>query len=127
MLSIKGFSKIFVETFWKVILILISFLICSGRRVFAMAGASGGRSNMSSFIMIAVIFFIFYFLLIRPQRKKQKEHQKMLDNLKKDDKVLTAGGIYGLVVGIHEDTVVLKLADNIKVEFSRGAISKVIK
>jgi preprotein translocase subunit YajC len=77
--------------------------------------------------LFLVIGAIFYFLLIRPQKKKQKEHREMMGNLKKDDKVLTAGGIYGLVVGIHEDTIILKLADNVKVEFSRGAISKVFK
>ena len=82
---------------------------------------------MSQLLPILFICVIFYFLLIRPHKKKQKEHKKMLGEVQKDDKVLTAGGIYGLVVNVHEDVIVLKLADNVKVEFNKGAISKVFK
>ena len=74
-----------------------------------------------------LIFAIFYFLLIRPQQKKQKEHRKTLSELKKNDQVVTAGGIHGTVVLVKEKTAVLRLDDNVKVEFDKESISTVIK
>ena len=75
---------------------------------------------------IVLIFVIFYFLLIRPQQKKQKTHQKMLEAIQKGDRVLTSGGVYGTVVGVKENVVVLKIAENVKVEFAKSAISHII-
>ena len=65
--------------------------------------------------------------MIRPQSKKQKEHRSMLDNLKKGDKVVTAGGIIGTIAGIKEkeNSVILKIADNVKMEILKSSISKV--
>ena len=77
-------------------------------------------------ILMGAMFAIFYFLLIRPQQTKQKQHQKMLESVKKGDRVLTSGGIYGSVVGVKENVVVLKIADNVKVEFAKSAISHII-
>ncbi|MFC2075803.1 preprotein translocase subunit YajC [candidate division KSB1 bacterium] len=97
--------------------------------VYAMAGgqpAASGSSTLMSFMPIILIFFIIYFLMIRPQQKKQREHQSMLGQLKKGDRVMTSSGIYGSVVGIKDDVVVLKIADNVKVEFSKGAVSRTI-
>ncbi len=79
------------------------------------------------FLPFILIFGIFYFLLIRPQRQKQKEHKRMVDQLEKGDKVVTSGGIFGVVVLVKEKAVTLKVADNVKFVFSRGAISQVIK
>jgi preprotein translocase subunit YajC len=72
-----------------------------------------------------LIILVFYFLIIRPQNKKQKETQKMLAALKKNDRVTTAGGIRGVVVSVKEDTVIIKVDDNVKLEFSKGSISSV--
>ena len=79
-----------------------------------------------SMFPIAVIFIIFYVLIIRPQQKQVKEHQKMLDDLKKGDRVLTNGGIYGTIIGFKGNDIELKIAENVKVVAARSAISRVV-
>lgn len=76
-----------------------------------------------------LVFVIFYFLLIRPQQKKAKEHRAMLDKLKKNDEVLTSGGIYGKVVSLNDkdSTVTLEVAPNVRIKASRSHISAVVK
>jgi preprotein translocase subunit YajC len=69
---------------------------------------------------------IFYFLLIRPQQKRQKEHQKMLSSINKGDRVVTSGGMYGVVVGLDDQKVVLKIAENVKAEFAKSAIAHIV-
>ena len=71
---------------------------------------------------LALIFVVFYFLLIRPARSKQKALRAMLDTLKAGDKVITSSGIHGTVVGLSDDIVQLRIADNVKVDFSKSAI-----
>ena len=80
-----------------------------------------------SLMPIIFIFAIFYFLLIRPQQKKQKEHEKMISELKKNDDVVTSGGIHGTVVNVKDSTLTLRIDDNVKVEVNRNAISYVKK
>ena len=70
-----------------------------------------------------LMFVIFYFLLIAPQRKKQKEHSNMLAKLKKNDEVVTTGGIYGVVVNVKDNSVTLKVDDNVKIEVQKSAIT----
>ena len=77
-------------------------------------------------IPLILIFAIMYFLMIRPQQKKQKETQKMIDAIKKGDKVVTIGGIHGVVSSTKEKTVILKVDDNTKLEFNRSAIASVV-
>ena len=93
------------------------------------AGAAGSASTSSSMVgtllPFLLIIVIFYFFLIRPQNKKQKETQKMLDALKKGDKVITIGGIHGTVSSVKENTVIVKVDDDCKLEFNRTAISSV--
>ncbi|MDR2601564.1 MAG: preprotein translocase subunit YajC [Spirochaetaceae bacterium] len=79
-----------------------------------------------SFLPFVLIIAIFYFLIIRPQNKKQKETQKMLEALKKGDKVVTIGGVYGTIQNVKEKTVVIKVDDDVKIEFLRSAISSVL-
>ena len=90
--------------------------------------ASGATSSHSllSVVPFVLIIAIFYFFIIRPQNKKQKETQKMIDALKKGDKVVTIGGIHGLVSQTKEKTVILKLDEGVKVEFNRSAIAGVV-
>lgn len=85
-------------------------------------GGGGGAMGLLPFILM---FVILYLLLIRPQQKKHRVHQQMLQTLKKGDRVLTTGGLLGTVVGIkeNENIVVLRLAENVKVEVQKGAIS----
>ena len=69
---------------------------------------------------------IFYFILIRPQLKRQKQHQGMLSSLQKGDKVITSGGIHGTIVGLKDDVVVVKVAENTKLEISKSAVAGVV-
>jgi len=80
---------------------------------------------LTSVVPFIAIIAIFYFFLIRPQNKKQKETEKMLSALKKGDKVVTIGGIHGVISSVKEKTVIVKIDDNCKVEFNRSAISGV--
>ena len=83
-------------------------------------------SLLSMIFPIALIFVIFYFFIIRPQNKKQKETQKMIDALKKGDKIVTIGGIHGVISSTKEQSVIVKVDENAKIEFSRSAIATVI-
>ena len=74
---------------------------------------------------IILIFIIFYFLLIRPQKKAQDDHKKMIASLKKNDEVITSGGIHGTIVNVKDHTVTLKVDDNVKVEVQKGSISTI--
>ncbi len=91
----------------------------------ASAAPEGGQQGLFGGMLLpmAAIFGIFYFLLIRPARKKQNEHQEMLNALKNGDRVVTNGGMYGTVVGITDDVIQLRIADQVKVEFARSAIA----
>jgi len=90
------------------------------------AGQGGGAGQMlTSFLPLILIFVIFYFLLIRPQQKRAKEHRQMVENLKKGDKVITSGGVYAVVESVGTNTVVLKIAENVKVKFGKGNIAAV--
>ena len=87
--------------------------------------ASGPMGILTSVVPFIAIIAIFYFFLIHPQNKKQKETEKMLSALKKGDKVVTIGGIHGVISSVKEKTVIVKIDDNCKVEFNRSAISGV--
>lgn len=76
---------------------------------------------------IVLIFFVMYFLLIRPQSKQQKELAKMQKDLKKNDQVVTFGGIHGTVVNLKEETVTLRVDDNVRLEVDKTAIARVMK
>ncbi|MDR0382824.1 MAG: preprotein translocase subunit YajC [Spirochaetaceae bacterium] len=86
---------------------------------------ASGTEQILSFAPFILIIAIFYFLIIRPQNKKQKETQKMLSALKKGDKVVTIGGVHGTISSVKENSVLLKVDDNVKIEFSRSAIASV--
>jgi len=86
-------------------------------------GADQGMGFLGSILPLILIFVIFYFLLIRPQQKRAKEHRKMVENLKKGDKVITSGGVYGVIEAVGTNTVTIKIAENVKVKFSKGNIA----
>ena len=86
----------------------------------------GGQFGMLP--LIVIFFGIFYFMIIRPQQKKQKETDAMLQSISKGDRVLTTGGVFGTVVGKKTDEViVLKVADDVKMEFSKQSIVRVLE
>lgn len=97
--------------------------------IFAQATAPGGTPQQQNIFMsmmpLIFIFVIFYFLLIRPQQKKAKEHAKLVSSLKTGDEVVTSAGIHGVISNVKEKTVIVKIADNVKVEFDRAAIASV--
>ena len=76
---------------------------------------------------LIIIAVLFYFLLIRPQQKKQKEHQKLVSAIKTGDKVITSGGMHGIVANVKESTILLKVADNVKIEMDKAAVVSVTK
>ncbi len=78
---------------------------------------------LGPFIVMGLIFFIFYFLIIRPQRQKEADHQKTLKALNKNDEVVTIGGIYGTVINVKDTSVVLRVADNVKIEVQKSAVA----
>ena len=83
----------------------------------------GGTNQWTPIIFLVMIFGIFYFLMIRPQRKKQKEHQQMVEELKRGDRIITAGGIYGQIVSIGEDNVVIKVESGMTMRVARGSVA----
>ncbi|MBI5741301.1 MAG: preprotein translocase subunit YajC [Nitrospirae bacterium] len=102
--------------------------------VYAMGGAPGGAGAqpqgaggvLTSFLPLILIFVIFYFLLIRPQSKKAKEHRQMLDNLKKGDKVVTTGGIFGVIEDLDEKSMTLQIGVkgvDVRIKVDRNSIA----
>ena len=89
------------------------------------AAGAGTASMMTTIITFVLIILIFYFLIIRPQKKKDKETKAMLAAMKKGDKVVTIGGIHGTVVSVKDQTVIIKVDDSARIEFSKNAISTV--
>jgi len=90
------------------------------------AADPGPGGIITSFLPFVAVILIFYFLIIRPQNKKRKETEKMLGALKKGDKVVTIGGLYGTIQSVKESTVIIKVDENVKLEFTRSAISTVL-
>jgi preprotein translocase subunit YajC len=88
-------------------------------------GGQGQGGGLLGFLPLILIFVIFYFLLIRPQQKRAKEHKAMLDSLKKGDKVITSGGEYGVVEDVRTNTVVVKIAENVRVKYGKSYIAVV--
>lgn len=75
----------------------------------------------------AIMFLIFYILVFRPQAQTRKTHEQMLKNLKKNDEVVTAGGIFGTVVNVKPQSVMLRVDDNVRLEVEKSAITKVVQ
>lgn len=95
---------------------------------YAQTGFGGGApSALVSFAPLLLVFLVFYMLLIRPQQKKVKEHQAMLGQLKKNDEVVTSGGIYGKVVALTDTVVTLEVAPNVRIRINRPQVSEILK
>ena len=83
-----------------------------------------GTGAFGQFMPLILIFVIFYFLLIRPQQKKAKAHKLLLEGLQKDDKVITSSGIFGTVVSLDKDTIVVEIAERTRIKMLRGNIAE---
>jgi len=93
----------------------------------AQAVPGDAPSALVNFAPLILIFVVFYFLLIRPQQQKAKEHREMLTNLKRNDEVITAGGLYGKIVALSDRVVTLEIAPNIKVRIDRPQVASLAK
>lgn len=97
---------------------------------FLQADAAGqtaaGGGVLGLFLPVLIVGVLFYFMIIRPQQKQQKERKAMLDALKKGDRIVTVGGIYGEIAALKEDYVTLKVADKVEIKVSRSGIGHVI-
>lgn len=87
-------------------------------------GAEGQGSGLGAFMPMIIIFAIFYFLLIRPQQKKARQQKEMLAALKKGDRVVTNGGLHGVISGLTNELVTMEIAPKVRVKVSRGSISR---
>ncbi len=92
----------------------------------AAASSQSAGSGLGMLIPLVLIVLIMYFFMIRPQNKKQKETEKMIAALKKGDKVVTIGGIHGVIASTKDNTVIVKVDDGAKIEFNRSAIATVV-
>jgi preprotein translocase subunit YajC len=91
------------------------------------AAPSSLAQGIQGFLPMILLFVVFYFLLIRPQVKKQKEHQKLISSLQSGDAVVTNAGIHGVITNVKDRTVIVRVADNVKLEFDRAAIASVTR
>ena len=96
-------------------------------KIFLFFQQSDGTAGLiSSLLPFLLIILVFYFLILRPQQKRQKEKQRLLNSVKKGDKIITSGGIHGTVEGIEDNTVLVKISDNAKVKMERSAIATIV-
>lgn len=104
-------------------------LLMAGGGAGGAQGAEGGAGGLLGFLPFILIFLVLYLLMIRPQAKKQKQHQKMLQEIKQGDHIVTIGGIHGSVAGIREkdNVIIVKVGDSTKLEMDRSAIGRVIR
>jgi len=90
-------------------------------------GVGGSNAFLTQIAFFAAIFAIFYFLLIRPQQKQKKDREAMLSAVKKGDRIVTTGGLHGTVTGLSEQTVTLRVSDQVKLEFDRSAVGRIVE
>ena len=88
---------------------------------------AGGNAVLTQLVFFAAIFAIFYFLLIRPQQKQKRDREALLAAVKRGDKVVTSSGMHGTVTQLDDNTVTLRVADQVKMTFDRGAIARVVE
>jgi preprotein translocase subunit YajC len=92
------------------------------------AGPSGIGGGLGGFIIpMTLIFVMMYFVMIRPQKKRQMEQQRLVSALKTGDRVVTNAGIHGLISNVKDTTVIVKVADNVKIEMDKSAVTTVLK
>jgi preprotein translocase subunit YajC len=88
------------------------------------AGSSGGSNPLVTFLPLILVFVVFYFFMIRPQMKKQKDMNNYRNSLKKGDKVITTGGIYGRVIEVKDNSVMMDVGGDVKLKVDKSALMK---
>jgi preprotein translocase subunit YajC len=91
------------------------------------APSPGAGSGLLNMLPIVFIFIIAYYMMIRPQMRRQKEQARLVSSLKTGDRVVTASGIHGLISNVKDTTVIVKVADNVKLEMEKTAVTNVVK
>jgi preprotein translocase subunit YajC len=95
--------------------------------IFLFQQTDGGMGGLvSSLLPFLLIILVFYFLILRPQQKRQKEKQRLLESIKKGDRIITSGGIHGTVEGLEDKTVLIKISDNTKIKIERSAVATIL-
>lgn len=89
-------------------------------------GAGGFEQLLSTIVPFLLIIVVFYFLILRPQQKRQKDRQRLLESVRKGDRIITTGGLHGLVEGVEDKSVLVKIDDNVKVKIEKSGISVII-
>ena len=102
---------------------LITLLVFIGGCVPAPEGGEEGGFDWTIIIFLVLIFGVFYFLIIRPQRRRQKQHDELMLELKRGDKVITTGGIYGVVESLSDDSIVIKIESGATIRVARGSVA----
>lgn len=88
---------------------------------------AGQPATMAYFMPMVIIFVIFYFIVIRPQQKEQKQFKVMVANLKKNDRIVTIGGVHATIINVKEKTFVIRVDDNTRVEVDKTAVARIEK
>ena len=105
-------------------LLITSLVFAGGCFPTTTEGEEGsGGFDWTIIIFLVLIFAVFYFLLIRPQRKRQKQQQELMGELKRGDKVITAGGIYGVVESVSEDSIIIKVESGATMRVSKSSVA----
>ncbi len=104
---------------------MFATLIAQAQTAAPAPGPAGG--GIGFFVPLIFIFVIMYFVMIRPQKKRQQDQQRLISSVKTGDHVVTNAGIHGLISNVKETTVIVKVADNVKIEMEKSAIASVMK
>ena len=102
--------------------VLVGILLLSGCTAASTTGTTGGSDTITLIVVLVLIFAVFYFLTIRPQRKRQKEQQKLIEELKRGDRIITIGGLYGTIESTDEESIVIKLESDATVRIVKSAV-----
>lgn len=105
------------------VLLITTMIFAGGCPMPTEGGEEGGGFDWTIIVFLVLIFAVFYFLLIRPQRKRQKQQQQLMEALKRGDKVITAGGIYGVVESVSEDSIIIKVESGATMRVSKSSVA----
>jgi preprotein translocase subunit YajC len=105
------------------VLLITALVFAGGCTLPATEGEGSGGFDWQIIIFLVLIFAVFYFLLIRPQRKRQKQQQELMEELKRGDKVITAGGIYGVIESVSEDSIIIKVESGATMRLAKSSVA----
>ena len=116
-------KKTRILTLSSMAVLLITALVFMAGCPMPAEGEEGGGFDWTIIIFLVLIFAVFYFLLIRPQRKRQKQQQQLMEELKRGDKVITAGGVYGVIESVSEDSIIIKVESGANMRVAKSSVA----